>query len=120
MNWVAYGISAIDFGWEHLPTVQEAVAKIAAGEASRILHGPVIGDSPGMAVTEFLDALTNARSRAHAKGWEGDFHKGQEPRVCWLPAPHAFAYAFVWKQDNNGDTFVVSPIALPWLDDAAL
>jgi hypothetical protein len=25
-------------------------------------------------------------------------------------------YAFVWKQDNNGSTFVLSPVPLPYLD----
>jgi hypothetical protein len=33
----------------------------------------------------------------------------------WLPYDTEFAYGFVWKQDNNGTTFVASPVPMPWL-----
>jgi len=48
-------------------------------------------------------------------GWEGDFSAG--PCVFALPDSCVARVAFAWKQSNNGDTFVVSPVELPWLAD---
>lgn len=49
-------------------------------------------------------------------GWEGDVAVGP----YWLPVPrfedyHEQPVIFGWKQDNNGTSFIVSPVALPWL-----
>lgn len=50
-------------------------------------------------------------------GWEGDIREG--PYIAGLPT-HETAddghIMIAWKQDNNGDTFVVSPYKLPWLE----
>jgi hypothetical protein len=56
---------------------------------------------------------------AERHGWEGDF--SFPARVLWLleEGSNAFAYAFVWKQDHNGTTYVVSPYPLPWLGEPA-
>jgi hypothetical protein len=35
----------------------------------------------------------------------------------WLPNESEFKHGFVLKQDNNGETYVVSPVELPWLED---
>jgi hypothetical protein len=51
----------------------------------------------------------------HMPSWEGDITDG--PYVFHLPDngyPN-FYYAFVWKQRNNGTTFIASQIELPWL-----
>ena len=48
-------------------------------------------------------------------GLEGAF---REPaRVLWLPEKNS--HAFVWMQDNNATTYVVSPHPLPWLGEPA-
>ena len=117
MTWSAYQLNPIDFGWEHLQTAQEVAAKLPASEADATIDGEP--NSAGLSTAKFLKDLTEARGLAKAKGWEGDFQRGHEPHVFWLPGENEFSYAFVWKQDNNGATFIISPIPLPWLDDVS-
>jgi hypothetical protein len=117
MAWSAYQLIPIDFGWELLQTAQEVAAKLAASEAEAVIDGQP--GSTGVSTAKFFEDLTEARRLAKAKGWEGDFRHGHEPHVFWLPGELEFSYAFVWKQDNNGGTFVISPVPLPWLDDVS-
>lgn len=54
-------------------------------------------------------------------GWEGDITEG--PYVFMLPMNDGggtMTAGFIWKQSNNGTTFVVSPFEMPWLRDAPL
>lgn len=109
MKWHVYEIIPIDFGWENLKTVKETVATIAG-------FNDVVKDIEGVnssAVRGFLDRWDSAKSEASRKGWEGDFR--HDPIVFWLPNEYDFEYGFVFKQENNGTTFVVSPFPLPWL-----
>jgi hypothetical protein len=112
MTWTAYKIAPIDLGWDLLSTVKEVAGKIAAQDVTHLLSG-----YPGIQAetSEFLAAFARARDLALALGWQGDYRHGNEPRVFMLPEGDAFAYAFVWKQQENGSTFVVSPRPLPWL-----
>lgn len=94
-----YAVDPIDSGWKWLSTVEEVAAKIAANDASvRAL---------------FMDDFKDATALALRAGWQGDFREA--PRVWWLPASMGFEHGFAWKQDQKGMTFVVSPVALPWL-----
>lgn len=49
--------------------------------------------------------------------WEGDIAAG--PFVFTIPDPDFSSYreGFVWKQDNNGTSFIASPSPLPWLKE---
>lgn len=52
--------------------------------------------------------------------WEGDIRSSDNLRVGGLPASEmgcAMEYYFIFKQDNNGSTFVVSPYPLVWLEN---
>ena len=106
MAWAVYGISPIDFGWEMLPSIEDTAAQIARAAAGE--YGEI------NAVEQFLQDFKVAKGMATRAGWEGDFR--HEPKVFWIPDENAFAYGFVWKQDNNGETYVVSPQPLPWLN----
>ena len=48
--------------------------------------------------------------------WEGDIKAG--PFIFTIPDPDAVSYkeGFVWKQQNNGSSFIASPCRLPWLE----
>lgn len=109
MNWHVYAIIPIDFGWEHLKTIQETLVAIASSH-DEIEHPDGLNTSNARL---FLEAWESAKAKASEHGWEGDFRN--EPAVFWLPSEGDFDYAFVFKQENNGTTFVVSPQALPWL-----
>lgn len=67
----------------------------------------------------FSLAMYCARAVALAKGsyWEGDI-RGQNLYVFALPDPDATPphLGLVWKQDNNGNTYICSPVPLPWID----
>lgn len=101
----AYSLIPIDFGWDHLKTVNETISNIAQSAGN---------DRMQEEVTTFLNDWSLAQEKAKKLGWEGDFRG--EPRVFWLPFESELKYGFVFKQDNNGDTFVVSPVDLPYLN----
>ena len=108
LAWHAYVVSPIDLGWERLPLAESVAADIAHEEAGEI----VSGDEAYQGHTgRFFDALREAKAAARKIGWEGDYKSYSAPRVFWLPNPDDFdfQYGFVWKQDNNGATFIVSP-----------
>lgn len=114
MSWYAYGVGPIDWNWVRLKTLKETLTDIVN---SNELDSFTDQDD-GVAVDEVRDFLSNweaAKLLAAEKGWEGDFRVG--PYVFWLPSEtkNSFVYGFVFKQDNNGMTFVVSPEPLSWL-----
>jgi len=59
-------------------------------------------------------------SLARAIDWDGDMREG--PFVAGLPTGENGdeAVMVAWKQDNNGTTFVVSPIRLPWMEYSSM
>jgi hypothetical protein len=57
-----------------------------------------------------------ALALAKRMGWEGDIHDG--PYVAAVPAGDCESdFMIAWKQCSNGDTFIVSPFWLPWLEE---
>lgn len=52
---------------------------------------------------------------ARKLGWEGDV-RGKDCAKFLIPDEMGFAEGFIWKQDNNGTCFVISPIPLPHLE----
>ena len=111
MPWYTYEIGPIDLGWENLKTVRETSTfllekGLAAGRKN---------DIDPSELQAFLKSWQSAKDAASEKGWEGDFR--HEPVVMWIPNDTEFNYGFVFKQDNNGTTYVISPIEMSWLDD---
>ena len=108
-----YYLDPKDHGWNFLLTVEEAAKKF-------IEEGFERGGEPDCNIKElnyFLDNYHAAKRLASENLWEGDFDGAAH--VFALPdgSPY-FQLAFVWKQHNNGSTFVVSPIELPWLEES--
>jgi len=124
MAWVVYEIPPIDFWWEFLPTVTDVAVGMASDGARRAAEDDFIGLGGSTVfcldnAATFVKTFHEAQGLAARHGWEGDF---REPaRVLWLPeeGSPAFTHAFVWKQDHNGTTYVVSPHPLPWLGEPA-
>lgn len=108
-GWHVYMLPPIDFGWEHLPTVEKIAGEIAGNEARARVHEDF---DEVYTADAFLRDFEHAKSLARDVGWEGDYRGDKGPRIFWLPGDGAFDFAFVWKQDNNGTTFVVSPAPL--------
>ncbi len=50
--------------------------------------------------------------------WEGDMNRGV--LVFALPCDSGrleMEIGFIWKQSNNGTTFIISPRELPWIEE---
>lgn len=102
-----YEVGPIDNAWEYCPTVTEF--------AKNIVDLELIDNFFGFRYyfEGFSNDFLKAKKLASEIGWEGDFR--EEARVFLIPTHDCFEYGFVWKQDNNGTTFVVSPVELPHL-----
>ncbi|QIG53902.1 hypothetical protein G6N82_06805 [Altererythrobacter sp. BO-6] len=111
----AYYISPIDFGWEFLPSVHDFAARLAQDDLD-IRLGRTLYGQPRL--DRFLADFEQAKELATQVGWEGDFRG--DPCVFCIPIENEIVYGFVWKQENNGDTLVVTPTPLPWLNELVL
>lgn len=109
MTWTLYHIPPMDAGWDLLGSVRDARDKILQNEFCREDDAPC--DQEMCAFDAVLDAaLDAALGEARRMGWRGDFSVG--PRLFWLPCDSVPIYGFVWKAQDNGSTYVASPIAL--------
>ena len=91
----AYSVGPIDFYWEMLPTIEEVLAKLP-------LEDHCDWD---MSKYDFLNKYELAKDAAREVFWEGDMQ--EEARVLFVPADGEFEIGFVWKQGNNGTTFLI-------------
>lgn len=103
----AYARAAIDFwpGW------------LAEEQFLDQLKAIYTSDDAEKATGEYEELKQSAFLLAKKVGWEGDIREG--PFVAGLPTDmiaNDGKIMIAWKQDNNGDTFVVSPIKLAWLE----
>lgn len=65
-------------------------------------------------LSDFFAFFGRACVVADQLGWDGDIRRS-ELYVSGLPEPNGGRVIIGWKQDNNGETFVASPVPLPWL-----
>lgn len=65
--------------------------------------------------SDWYAAWTLAQRGARQLGWEGDCRQG--PFVCPCPEGDDAGWRFIigWKQDNNGTSYIASPVELPHL-----
>ncbi len=108
MPWYVYELAPIDFNWEHLPTVEATAIALAGHDAQAAVRKTNVA---GMESDQFLSLWRSAQDAALSAGWGGD-HRN-DPVVMWLPGDSEFVPGFVLKQDNNGTTYVVSPLPMP-------
>jgi|GEM_PF-1324182 len=115
-SWIAYAMPPMDHGWSFLPTVEATAVDIASREAAFMARGGAAKGILGqeISIASFLSDWEDAKAAAAGNGWEGDFR--HDPVVIWLPNESGFEYAFAFKQDNNGTSFIVSRRAIPWLE----
>ncbi len=115
VNMYIYHCGPIDWNWNNLMTVHELMKKLTDKHCFEIDGEDLDGDiTLHYVMAKFNQCLKAADEHC---GWEGDFT--EEPRVFAIPFPYHydFEFGFVWKQQNNGSTFVACPIELPHLSD---
>lgn len=113
-----YMISPIDYGFRYLRRVEEfrdltRLEDLAQYEGVGQFQG--FPNTFTRATLERFDLNFEAAKRMAADlFWDGDFREG--PFVMPVLIELEVGYAFVWKQDNNGSTFVISPVPLPYVE----
>jgi len=102
-TWHIYECPPIDHGWNIARTFKEVIANYNGCEIQIILD--LMHDYSE--VIKIIEAVTS---------WEGDFNI--EPHLFALPNPNGydFMHGFIWKQSNNGSTYIASPCYLWWIE----
>lgn len=108
--WHGYHVAPIDLGWNDLLTVDAYVKQY------------VDAGYPNSDVKEVRQYFTTLMARIEKVAtesllWEGDFR--EVPHIFHLPTEIEFSVGIVFKQDNNGSTFLFSPVELPWIKEEA-
>lgn len=100
-NLFCYEIGTLDWGWQFLQPIDQAVLAI--------FHDKNNGD--------MLKQFKNDWHHAQLLAGHHEWRQGEEaPAVFWMPTKeYCMAYAFVFKMDHGGETFVVTPYEMPWL-----
>jgi len=99
-----YHIPPIDYGWCWLQPLRSLNGIYEELDKHEELK----------AIAKFQD---RAEVLARRLGWDGD--NRIEPHVFFVPDELEMSLGLVWKQDNNGCTFVASPVQLPHLEAEA-
>ncbi len=115
-NWHVYVLPPIDFGWNMLLTVEDALSIIAKDEEESDMAE--YGWDLSYTKSQFNKDWDSAVSLAKKYGMSSEIRG--EPSVFWLPGNISFEYGFVFKEENNGTTYVVSPVGLSWLDSISM
>jgi hypothetical protein len=107
MTLYLYQVAPIDFWFGWIPLRDVLIEALEQDEGE--YDGP-----PDFGV--LYDRLRRAKTLARQYlGWEGDMRSG--PYFAPIPFETGFyEYLIAWKQDNNGTTYVASPVQLPWLE----
>lgn len=115
-----YRISPIDYSWEMMPSVKDTATNYIArcNKEEGFKHpGCALDSCAGL--NDLLELVLKIAKHPHFNiGWEGDFTEG--PKVFFLPVRYeetGLHAGFMWKQSNNGCTFVASPEELSYFDD---
>jgi len=121
-----YCISPIDIGWDFLPTVEnfvkEKLFSLVEGynispqdnrEIGELKYNEACLLEGALIIRKLCDCMNAFLDKKH---WEGDC--AWEPRIFFIPGDVYMEYGFVWKQCNNGTTFVASPVKLDHLSES--
>lgn len=113
-----YKICLIDHRWEGLKTLSEYASYVFERDISDAKNFNIKYSKDldiFYEVDTFLNTVKKILNFAAEEGhWEGYFDT--EVRVFNVPVENSFDYGFVWKQENNGDTFVASPQPMSHLE----
>ena len=109
-RWSVYVLNPVDFGWDHLGSVEETLAKIDRGQAERdSAHLPY---DLAYNRKQFSRDYLLAQELAKAHGMGSDL---KQASVFWIPGDTKFDYGFVFKESSNGTTYVTSPFPIQTL-----
>jgi len=116
MSWYVYELPPVDNGWFFAKTVDEVAHLLAEADTKEKLEGVPVPNLFAPSVDDFLRDWEAAKDAAFGQGWEGTFRSNDQRVVFAVPHEGDFQIGFVFKQDNNGSTYVVSPVEMPHLN----
>ena len=106
-----YATGPLDYSDGMIP-LDEAIQKIANSDA--------IPPEWGIGINEIIHFIMLCAYKVAKEKtfWEGDI-RDNNIYLFSLPDPssNSTRLGLVWKQDNNGTTFICSPVEIPWLKD---
>lgn len=113
MSLYIYQTEPIDH-WGHLHTLDELLDAAADEQAA----------DRACLLPEFLIFAMNCAylvAKASESDWEGDI-RGESIGFFSIPDSGlcVWRHGLVWKQDNNGTSFICSPVPIPWLEECLL
>jgi len=110
-RWNLYVLPPIDFGLEHLRSAEETLKTFKHDEAN--LKKSDFKYDLAYRSKNFEMDWGNAKLLAEELGMSSALK--EVPAVFWVPDDGQLTYSFVFKGQDNGTTYVVSPVELPWL-----
>lgn len=113
-RWMVYEVPPIDLGWQYAKTPERVI------EEMTVDPNDMFGYMPRDAMDLYVSFLQAEIAVGHiGSGFDGVIRENQPPVVFAIPTENEMLAGFVFKADNNGDTFVASPIPLTYLDQVA-
>lgn len=112
MTWQIYLTEPLEFNWRYCKSVDETAAEIEKNYPSSETENC---DYHCPTLEEFQTNWKMAKQLAQENHWNGDFKQG--PVVFWIPSHGSFLYGFAFKQEEDGVTYIISPVELAWLHD---
>jgi hypothetical protein len=93
------------YGWQPYTDIQHADA------SPFTIHSPLAPPDEMYNDTRRFYQLAQRAAKDHA-GWEGDIREGPYMAGYVIPGDPTSHVIIGWKHDNNGDTFIASPVQL--------
>lgn len=103
--------SPLDIGIDWTPTIEQHIDSWPSGECGYYKDNK---DKYSL-IMSLGKELFIAEQAARTIGFDGYYR--DEPRIVTLPFPLEAKTVFVLKQENNGQTFVVSDVELTYLSN---
>jgi hypothetical protein len=118
-----YVLPPVDIGWGLFKTVSQVIDMICDAVKQKAKDDVARAVDPGhlweVDLNDFVVAYYQSVRAVESTGWwEGDMR--HEAVVVPLVREVEGEYGFMWKQDNNGTTFVVTPEPIPQYDKFAV
>ena len=102
----------------HIPPIDSWLGALTRRQLIEALWEEGQGWEAVAAACRRVAALEEEAERGFKRiAWEGDVREG--PYYFALPRDPEMSLGYIIKQDNNGNCFVASPVALPHLESAA-
>ena len=107
----AYRVETIEITWDNLTSCDDYRKKLAIAYSAE--EDRPTREEHLSALVKFESFFKSALEAARRIGSEGNFLVA--PHIGFLPGNARMCAYLVWRDDDHGSTFIVSPIEMRWL-----